>query len=85
MTDEQERKTYLSTFFSFCLCSDLFLPSPLPLLPFSNTLRQTLIPSLLKLSVLHDSICSILYHLLSSTLTFFSPFPKFDSRRLGMT
>ena len=54
MTVEQKRKMYLSTtFFSFCLCLDLFLPSHLPLLPFSKTLRQTLIPSILKLTALH--------------------------------
>ena len=53
MTDEQKRKMYLSTFFSFCLCSDLLLPSHLPLLPFSKTVRQTLTPSILKLSALH--------------------------------
>ena len=33
--------------------SDLLLPSHLPLLPFSKTLRKTLIPSILKLSALH--------------------------------
>jgi len=64
MTDEQKCKTYLSTtFFSFCLCLDLFLPSHLPLLPFSKTLRKTLIPSILKVSVLHDSISLLTFHL----------------------
>ena len=81
MREEQKRKMYLSpTFFSFCLCSDLLLPSHLPLLPFSKTLHQTLIPSILKLSALH-----LLFLLNFQYSDFSSRFPKFDSRRRGMT
>ena len=95
MTDERKtQNVFFSTifFFSFFLCSDLFLPSHIPLLTtfwllhFSlssvsiifKTLYKTLIQSFLKLSLFH-------FQKTLQNSDFASQFPEFDSRRRGTT